>query len=282
MRYRIVLLLGILLLLLVVATPVLSQQQKGIEITGAAARFDTPATRSTELDTTFGGVRDRIIVQAAAALQRTVVQPLPADLRTVLERVAPRIIVQSAQASTSYELRAPGPPVDPPTPTPTDESGATPTPTAESGATPTPTDESGATPTPTPTDTDPLAVNVETGAPGSVFVFTAPNLPAGAQVQVAVQRPGSRTFRDLLTLSVPNGGTLVFVLVTTDDDPAGTYTVRIRTESGQRGLAQVIERTRSFTLDATESLRTEQPTDAPMVPLKTTQRIYLPLIVRGR
>ncbi len=272
MRYRIVLLLGILLLLLVVATPVLSQQQNGIEITGAAARFDTPATRSTELDTTFGSVRDRIIVQAAAALQRTVVQPLPADLRTVLERVAPRIIVQSAQASTSYELREPGPPVDPPTPTPTDESGATPT----------PTDESGATPTPTPTDTDPLAVNVETGAPGSVFVFTAPNLPAGAQVQVAVQRPGSRTFRDLLTLSVPNGGTLVFVLVTTDDDPVGTYTVRIRTESGQRGLAQVIERTRSFTLDATESLRTERPTDAPMVPLKTTQRIYLPLIVRGR
>mgnify|MGYP005838914631 CR=1 FL=1 len=292
MRYRIVLLLGILLLLLVVATPVLSQQQNVIEITGAAARFDTPATRSTELDTTFGGVRDRIIVQAAAALQRTVVQPLPADLRTVLERVAPRIIVQSAQASTSYELRAPGPPVDRPTPTPTDESGATPTPTDESGATPTPTDESGATPTPTdesgatptptPIATDALVVNVETGAPGSVFIFTAPNLPAGARVQVAVQRPGGSAFSTLLTLNVPDGGTLVFVLVTTDDDPAGTYTVRIRTEPSQRGLAQVIERTRNFTLDAAESLRTEQPTDAPMVPLKITQRVYLPLIVRGR
>lgn len=111
MHHRIMLLLGFgLFLLLVAATPVLSQQPSGIIVTGAAARFDTSTTGSSGLDNTFRGVRDRIIVQSAAALQGTVIPALPPDFRTLLDRVAPRIIVQSAQASTSYELVAPGRP----------------------------------------------------------------------------------------------------------------------------------------------------------------------------
>ncbi len=138
-----------------------------------------------------------------------------------------------------------------------------------------------ATPTATPIATDTLAVNVATGAPGSVFVFTAPNLPAGARVQVAVQRPGSSAFSDLLTLSVPDGGTLLFVLITGESKPVGSYTIRIRTEPGQRGLAQGIERSRSITLATDAPLRTERPTDPTVPELSLVQRIYLPLIVRG-
>ena len=144
--------------------------------------------------------------------------------------------------------------------------------------TPTPT----ATPTAMPIVTSTLAVNIETGAPGSVFIFTAPNLPASARVQVAVQRPGSSVFSPLLTLTVPDDGTLVFVLLTTSTDPTGSYTIRIRTEPGQRGLAQAIERTRSFTLAAAEPLRTERPTDPAVPELSLVQRVYLPLIVRGQ
>ncbi|NJL06559.1 MAG: hypothetical protein HC911_16980, partial [Chloroflexaceae bacterium] len=148
------------------------------------------------------------------------------------------------------------------------------------GATLTPT--ATVTPTATPIAADMLVVNFETGAPGSLFIFTAPNLPAGAQVQVAVQRPGGSAFSDLLTLSVPDGGTLVFVLLTTSTDPAGSYTIRIRTEQGQRGLAQVIERTRSFTLAADAPIRTARPADPTVPELSLVQRIYLPLIVRGQ
>ncbi|NJL54298.1 serine hydrolase [bacterium] len=159
-----------------------------------------------------------------------------------------------------------------------DPCSATLTPTASN----TPTATATATPTPTSIPPDALVVNFETGAPGSVFVFTAPNLPAGARVQVAVQRPGGSAFSTLRTLTVPDGGTLVFVLVTDDSTPLGSYTIRIRTEQAQRGLVQTIERTTSFTLATDAPTRTERPTDPAVPELSLVQRVYLPLIVRGR
>ena len=97
-----------------------------------------------------------------------------------------------------------------------------------------------------------------------------------------VKGSGGSAVSDLLTLTVPDGGTLVFVLLTTSTDSVGTYTIRIRTEPGQRGLAQVIERTASFTLAMDVPTRIERPAALTVPELSLVQRIYLPLIVRGR
>jgi hypothetical protein len=197
--------------------------------------------------------------------------------------------------ATSTPSSTPTPTEDiynPPTLTPTSIVSPTATPTLSPTATPTGSPTATATstplsePSPTATATvepEGFAINFATGAPGSVFVFIAPDLPAGAQARIAVRGPTDSTFADLLTLSVPDGGTLVFVLVTLTDDPAGTYTIRLTVDSGQTGLAQDIVREQSFTLDPDAPVRTERPADAPTVPLEPAQtenQIFLPFVVR--
>jgi hypothetical protein len=171
-----------------------------------------------------------------------------------------------------------------PTLTPTDVVSPTATPTISPTATATSTPSSVPSPTVTPTvEPGGFVSNFETGAPGSAFVLVATDLPPGAEAQIAVRGPNDSAFADLLTLTVPADGTLVFVLVTQTDDPAGSYTIRLTVNAGQNGLAQTIVREESFTLDPDEPQRTDRPADAPAVPLELTQtenQLFLPLIVR--
>ena len=241
-------------------------------LNGIAGRFKTAYQASLYDDDPYRtSDHDPVIVGLNFSPPATATPTATATTATVTPTPTATPGEPSDPTLTPTATATPGEPSDP-TLTPT----ATPTPTATGTITPAPTA------TPTSTSTGTLSVNVETGAPGSVFIFTAPNLSAGARVQVAVQRPGGSAFSDLLTLSVPDGGTLVFVLITGERTPVGSYTIRIRTERGQRGLAQGIERTSSFTLAADAPLRTERPTDPTVPELSLVQRISLPLIVRGQ
>ncbi|NJL33709.1 MAG: hypothetical protein HC893_07430, partial [Chloroflexaceae bacterium] len=128
-----------------------------------------------------------------------------------------------------------------------------------------------------------LSVNFTLGAPGSIFVLTAPNLPDGSQARIAVRGPNDTDFADLFTLTVPNGGTLVFIIVTPLDAEPGAYTIRLTIDTDQTSLSQIIERETTITIAPDAPRREEVVVDVPEVPLEPVQaerRIYLPLIVR--
>ncbi|NJL06163.1 MAG: hypothetical protein HC911_14915 [Chloroflexaceae bacterium] len=276
MRYRVLLLLGCVLLLALVVTPVLSQQQRGIEVTGAESRFDTSASLSSELNNTFRGVRERIIVQAAAALQIAVIPVLPSDLRATLERVAPRIIVQSAQAKTDYVLRAPGAPTPTPTPTPTDSPEATPTDSPEA----TPTDSPEATPTNTPVPTNPsLTVAIEQGVPGSAFSFTATSLPTNTSFIILVNDTPLTA-----QISSDSDGQVRFVLQTSDQASTGVYVVILRS-TPVTGLQSEITAQSRYVLDSAAPLLQPEAgfpdsTDVPASINPAGGGVYLPFVVR--
>jgi hypothetical protein len=81
--------------------------------------------------------------------------------------------------------------------------------------------------TATPYDGDALLFdsNFSSGAPGSVFIFTAQGLPATARTTISLRRPDETAFRDILTTATGSAGQLIFVLVTSSSDPPGAYVV---------------------------------------------------------
>jgi hypothetical protein len=128
--------------------------------------------------------------------------------------------------------------------------------------------------------TSDIELNFTTGAPGSVFVLTVPNLPAGSNAAISIRTPGENDFVPLITLQVAQDGTLVVVLLTDPGDPVGTYTIRVVVQTGEPSVAQAeIVRTISFDLDTAAPLRTDRPDDVPSVQLQAGgETIYLPLI----
>jgi predicted outer membrane repeat protein len=105
----------------------------------------------------------------------------------------------------------------------------------------------------------PAEPNFPDGAPGSIFVITVPNLPAGPGAAISIRGPGETGFTELGTLTVPEDGTLVFLLLTDAGDPTGTFTIRIVVETGATSLAETITREVTITLDNDAPLRNDRP-----------------------
>jgi ELWxxDGT repeat protein len=129
--------------------------------------------------------------------------------------------------------------------------------------------------------------NFPDGAPGSVFIITVPDLPAGADAAISLRGPGADSFTSLGTVTVPETGTLLFLLTTADDDPVGTYTIRIVVETAATSLAETITRELSLELDSAAPQRTDRPDgDVPTIDASPTDEpagntfVYLPFVQR--
>ncbi len=196
-----------------------------------------------------------------------------------------------------WPLREAVPPIDPtltPTPTATATPGepSDPTLTPTATATATPGEPSDPTLTPTATATaqagaPSFTVNFPNGAPGSSFVFTAAGFTPGSTMQVEVKEPNSDSYRTVLRgLEFAANTQLVFVLYVPETAPMGTYTVRIIVTPPSASLAQSTLLEQPITVMApadggTVRERAPNTDTAPVAPV-AGQRIYLPLIVRGR
>jgi hypothetical protein len=179
--------------------------------------------------------------------------PLTTDQRGSTRIVGSSVDIGAVEVQTDE--------MQPPMPTPT----STPTSTTE---TPTVTPEPGA-----------ITLNFSSGAPGSVFVLTVPNLPAGSSATIALRAPGADAFAPLRTLTVPENGTLEVLLQTESNDPLGTYTILVNIQSGDSSVMQATTRQISFELDSAEPVRDERPADIPTVEIQVGGEIlYLPLI----
>jgi hypothetical protein len=181
----------------------------------------------------------------------------------------------------------------PPTPTPTPSATATSTATPDLTATPTVTASPRATTTPTvtatPYDGDALLFdsNFSSGAPGSVFIFTAQGLPATARTTISLRRPDETAFRDILTTATGSAGQLIFVLVTSSSDPPGAYVVRITIRIAPSILADTtlaevgnttLEKAVVLTSDAPR--HSERPVEpVPEVPVAVERMIFLPICI---
>jgi hypothetical protein len=179
--------------------------------------------------------------------------------------------------------------------TPTSTPTSSPTATATSlPETPTSTPEI-PTSSPTATATSPTSTavpddelffesNFASGAPGSVFIFSAGGFSSDMQATIALRRPGESNYQDIVTMPINAAGQLVFVLMTTPSDQPGLYAVRITVRRfGATNLAGslslVLEE--EIQLSANEVRRTELPVEsAPAIDLTTTYRVDLPLIMR--
>jgi hypothetical protein len=251
---------------------------------GAAARIDQSMETglpnnfvgSAEITTSGGDIVVAVDVIVEGATVPATSTPTSTPTNTPSADDTPTATPDPGGAPTATPTNTPDPGGAPTaTPTSTPDPGGAPT------ATPTSTPDPGGAPTATPTEAaPPVDVNFTTGAPGSVFVFTASGLPAGAQAQIAVQEPGATSFTNLATYTVPDDGVLAFVLETPADAPAGTYIIQITIDPQQTGAAQAIVRELSITLAADAPLRTERPADIPGIPLDLTQRVFLPFISR--
>ena len=123
------------------------------------------------------------------------------------------------------------------------------------------------------------------GKPGSVFVFTAGNFPANAQATIAIRRPGMSDFVTLRILTIPTGGTLIFVFDVEASAAPGVYTVRITVESTQP-LSASAETQAVLTLEQPLTIAEEAilhddppPQGAPVVPASGV-KVFLPLLMR--
>jgi hypothetical protein len=136
-----------------------------------------------------------------------------------------------------------------------------------------------------------LEANHETGAPGSVFIFTATNVPAGASVTIELRRPGETSYQTIAPppqITTGSDGTLVFVLVVPEDAPEGPYHVRVTITtldtSDAASLAADTVLTAEVEIDADATRHTDMPSDpeVPVIDLGSVgQRVvYLPLIRR--
>ncbi|NJN66879.1 MAG: hypothetical protein HC884_09245 [Chloroflexaceae bacterium] len=133
-----------------------------------------------------------------------------------------------------------------------------------------------------------LEVNHETGAPGSGFIFTATNVPAGASVTIELKRPGETSYETIAPppqITTGSEGTLVFVLVVPEDAPEGTYSVRVTiTVPGAASLAADTVLTAEVEIDADATKHTDIPSDpdVPVIDLGDVgqKTVYLPLIRR--
>jgi hypothetical protein len=168
-----------------------------------------------------------------------------------------------------------------PTPTATTTAEPSPSPTATAEPSPSPTATVEPSPSPTATPEPDITVNFEHGMPGSVFVLTVPDLPAGGSAAISLRAPGETGFTPLTTLTVPNNSKLVFLLVTAANDPVGIYTIQVVVQPGGSSVAQEIVREISFELDNDAPLRTDRPTDVPSVEVQVGGgTLYLPLLQR--
>jgi hypothetical protein len=183
----------------------------------------------------------------------------------------------SSTAPPATATSEPGAPTATPLPTNTPTPSSTPiadipTPSATAPATPTPTAQTGT-----------IQVNFPNGAPGSLFVFTVPDLPANATVTVAIKYPGVQTFTRYLKLTTSGNMPLAFAILTPRDAPGGGYTLRITVEPEGQTLAETMLHETTIVLDSTAPLRTEQPaTDVPTVEIAPSDvhTLYLPFIQR--
>ena len=122
------------------------------------------------------------------------------------------------------------------------------------------------------------------GKPGSAFVFTAGNLPAGASATIAIRRPGMSDFITRASVAVPTGGTLVFVLDIEASAAPGVYTVRITVGGAQPSdttarTQAVLTLEQPLTIAAAADLHTDPPPTG--VPVFTfSNKVYLPLLLR--
>jgi len=108
-----------------------------------------------------------------------------------------------------------------------------------------------------------------------VFIFTAKNLPPGATGIVSLNG------KQLASVTIDSGGTVVFVVITTGMQP-GNYTVTL-TITMATGLSGTTTLSKGFTLAEDAPLREKDPTI--VVPPENTltpavNLIYLPLIER--
>jgi hypothetical protein len=134
---------------------------------------------------------------------------------------------------------------------------------------------------PGPGENPTLTSDFSTGAPGSTFVVTASNFPASASGIVAIQEPGSSTFRNLAGVTTDADGGLIFVLATADDAAPGAYTVRLTVPGDPDDVIATI----TLTLEADGDVRTGSGgTDDPVIPVAPvgpqSEVLYLPFVRR--
>lgn len=126
-----------------------------------------------------------------------------------------------------------------------------------------------------------FASNYTTGAPGSVFIFTAGGFPENTAAEITMKEPGSETYRPLATLSLDESGNLVFLLSTSSSTAPGTYTIKITVQLEPTALAEVVEVEETITLDGGAPQRTEQPAETvPIVNASPKTQVHLPLVKR--
>jgi hypothetical protein len=123
-----------------------------------------------------------------------------------------------------------------------------------------------------------LDVNYETGAPGSIFIFTAINLPPNASAVISLKKPGDADYQNLQQVTTLSDGTLVFALVVTENAAEGQYSIRITINEG---TAEEVVLTNNIEISATGEMRTDTPPDGtPIIELETGNMLYLPIIKR--
>lgn len=126
-----------------------------------------------------------------------------------------------------------------------------------------------------------FASNYASGAPGSVFIFTASGFSASGAADIALKEPGTETYRHLATLSLDENGNLVFLFVTSSSAEPGDYTIRITVQLETATLADVLEMEETITLDEGEPQRTDEPAETvPIIKTESEVPVYLPLVVR--
>lgn len=127
-----------------------------------------------------------------------------------------------------------------------------------------------------------LTVNFTTGAPGSTFVVTAPNIAAGSRATLAVRGPDSTSFTRLYEFTTSASSTLVFALVTPTTASPGAYTIQLTIEPEGVGIAQTLVRETTITLGEREPVRANRPdgTVPEVVLPQATNQIYLPLLIQ--
>jgi hypothetical protein len=150
-------------------------------------------------------------------------------------------------------------------------------------------DTDATTPDPDPDHAPTLISDYTVGSPGSTFVFTATNFPADSLMTISIREPGMTGFVELHQHTIPDNGTLVFVIPIMSSAPTGEYTVRVETQLPGMTVAQdqTIVRERMLTIQQDAALHDNRPPEdsiemRPVGDGRTTrsQQVYLPLVVR--
>ena len=84
----------------------------------------------------------------------------------------------------------------------------------------------------------------------------------------------------MVTLSINNAGQLVFVLVTSPNDPTGVYSVRITVVSQDQSLTEAtLVREQAIVLSENAERHDERPIEAvPEIRTSNVRKVFLPIV----